>query len=95
MADQQLAQGSALQFGPLRQLLQHQLKELQRQRLPKWPRKLKELLKKRSGQLLQRPQEPQPKRRLQFAKQRQARLLPLLRRLLQLERGPLWPLQMR
>jgi hypothetical protein len=39
--------------------------------------------------LLRRPQEPQPKRWPQSAEQKQARLLPLLRRLLQLGLEPL------
>jgi hypothetical protein len=83
LADQQLVQESVILLGRLQPPLRRQLKELRRQRLPKWRRKLKELLKKHSGRLLRRLWEPQPKRRLQFAEQKQARLLPLLQPLLQ------------
>jgi hypothetical protein len=95
LADRQFGQESAIQFGRLQTPLRHQLKELRRQRLPRWRSQLKELRKKRSGQLLRRLPEPQPRLRPQFAKQKQERLLPLLQRLLQLEQGPLWPLQRR
>jgi hypothetical protein len=44
--------------------------------------------------LIRRPQELQPRRWPQFVEQKQALLLPLLRRLLQLGREPLSPLQM-
>jgi hypothetical protein len=88
-----LAQGSALQSGLLRQRLRHSLKELRLQLLPRWQGQLQELRKKHSGRLQQRQRELQPRRWPQFAEQKQARLLPLLRRLLQLGREPLWPLQ--
>jgi hypothetical protein len=84
-----LAQGSALQSGPLQSLLRHQLKELRQQRLPRWRAQLQELRKKHSGRLLRQQRELQPKRWPQFAEQKQARLLPLLRRLLQLGLEPL------
>jgi hypothetical protein len=88
-----LAQGFALRSEPLLSLLRHQLKELRRQRLPRWRAQLQELRKKHSGRLLRQQRELQPKRWPRFGEQKQARLLPLLRRLLQLGREPLWPLQ--
>jgi hypothetical protein len=95
MADHWLMQDSELRFGRLQPPLRHLLKGLRRQWLLRWHWKLQELRKKRSGQLLRRLPEPQPRLRPQFAKQKQERLLPLLQRLLQLEQGPLWPLQRR
>jgi hypothetical protein len=85
----QLAQDFVLRFGSLRPPPLHSLMELRLQLLPRWRAQLQELRKKHSGRLLRRLQEPQPRRWPQFAEQKQARLLPLLRRLLQLGLEPL------